>query len=210
MDAQTHFHGSDLNLPVRLAPAVTTRIDVSSLLNPEPTSGTEHEARVAGNCTPVNSPIAPSPQSSPIGARLGRTPLPEAPPATSAGWTRWLGEDRSRLNALAEAASMSEPLPSRPARVEGGLKKYVEHVLKQEDRPMAAKEIHKAVVKLTGQEYQYQSVRKVLSAKESPFEPQQSGTWSMKSWGLSPGRMPRKFGTGGCTMEARKKWASAA
>lgn len=191
----------------RLAPA-TTRVDVNYLLNQDTTPESELGFGSAGHWQPKYAPIAPPSQSSPTGARFGRTPLPNAPPASLTGSTS--GVTPSGLDYLAIAAVYKAQSQKRRARAPGGLRKHIEHVMTQQDRPMSATEVHRAVIALTRQDYKYQSVRKALSDPEAPFEPQRKSKWVLKSWGLAPSRIKRRFGTGGGTMEARQRRAKAA
>ncbi|KFZ15891.1 hypothetical protein V502_05365 [Pseudogymnoascus sp. VKM F-4520 (FW-2644)] len=232
MMVSTHLR-SDQSLTVRPSSSVTNNADVSDdsdvpeLVLPGLVElGLKSTAILPSDTTPehertdlsdgfrksVCSPIAPSLQPSPTGAICGRTPLPNARPAPLKDSTSSPDVPLSGLDFLAMAASTRNPSPKRstragrsPARAKGGLRMYVEQILTQQGRPMTAVDTHDAVVALTGQKYKYQSVRKALCEKKAPFEPHRHSTWALKSWGLSPGSIPRRFGTGGGTMEARQR-----
>ena len=221
MGNSTHFRTGQ-SLSVRPSPSVTDDADVPELVLPGLAElGLKNTTILPSDLTPehertglrdgfrksVCSPIAPSSQPSPTGAICGRTPLPNARPAPLTDSTSSLDVPLSGLDFLAMAASTRNPSPIRSARAKGGLRMYVEQVLTQQGRPMTAVDIHDAVVALTGKEYKYQSVRKALCEKKAPFEFHRHSTWALKSWGLSPGSMPRRFGTGGGTMEARERRA---
>ncbi|KFY18062.1 hypothetical protein V491_04871 [Pseudogymnoascus sp. VKM F-3775] len=218
METSTHSHPyqkpsvpsapifTDNSGTIRSASA-TTRVDMSYPLSLEATPQSEYGGRFAGHQKPVNSPITPSSQASQTGAKARRTPLPDSRPAPSTGSTSSSGDVLSRLDCLAIAASIRQSSPKRPARAGGTgvLREYVEQVMVQEDHPMKSSDIHKAVVALTSRDYKYQSVRKALCDKNAPFEPHHKSTWVLKNWGLAASRMPRKFGTGGGTAEARRQ-----
>ncbi|OBT66038.1 hypothetical protein VE03_03147 [Pseudogymnoascus sp. 23342-1-I1] len=216
MAVPNHFR-PDQSPSVHRAPLVTdnsgtsrlesaaTQVDIGYLLTPE----SEHGCEFGGH--PVYSPITPSSQLSPTGAKSKRTPLPNAPPASSEGSTGTSGGALSGLDWLAEAAAIRTPSPERSqvgrpsGRAKGGLTKYIVQVLIQHDHAMTSPNIHKAVVALTGIDYKYQSVRKALCGKTAPFYPIQKSKWALKSWGLAASRVPRRFGTGGGTREARRR-----
>ncbi|KFY25476.1 hypothetical protein V493_04615 [Pseudogymnoascus sp. VKM F-4281 (FW-2241)] len=219
----------------KLAPA-TTQVDASYHLKPVKTPKSRNGSEFAAHQKLVCSPITPSSQPSPMGAKFGRTPLPNAPPPSQPSPT---GEKSrctplpsaspapstesesssdvalSRLDCLAIAASKRKPSPKHRQRASPDrqrqlpLRKYIEQVMTEQNHPMKSQHIHQAVNALTADNYQIQSVRKALCEKEAQFEPLNNLTWALKSWGLAPSKMPRKFGTGGGTMAARAKRAAA-
>ncbi|KFY64512.1 hypothetical protein V496_03240 [Pseudogymnoascus sp. VKM F-4515 (FW-2607)] len=223
MAGSNHFRPGQIHSAHR-APLVTdnfgtstlesaeTQVDADSFSGLHITQESEHGREFAGYRRPDYSPITPSSQPSPTGAKAKRTPLPNAPPASSNSSTSTSGDANSRLDWLAEAAATRTPSPERPrvgrpqGRGKGMLRKYVEQALTQHGQPMTSFNIHKAVVALAGKEYKYQTVRKALCNKTAPFEPLKDSRWALKCWGLSASRRQRRFGTGGGTMEARCNW----
>lgn len=189
-----------------------TQVDVGYISSIHITLESEHGREFAEYRRPDYSHITAPLQLSPTGAKPKRTPLPNAPPASSKSSTSTSGDANSRLDWLAEIATTRTPSTERPrvgrppGQGKGMLRKYAERVLAQHGQPMTSFNIHKAVVALAGKEYKYQSVRKALCHKAAPFEPLKDSRWALKCWGLAASRRQRRFGTGGGTMEARCNW----
>lgn len=185
----------------------TTRIDVRHLLIPDLTPESEHG--FSGMGQPGHAPITPSPQSSPTGAQYGRTPLPNAPvtpPFSVSSGSSVVNFDA--LEVLATVASTRDRAANLPAQAPRGLKECIETVMEEHGRPMTSAAVHRAVLALGGHGYKFQTVRKALSNKKGPFMPLGKSNkvkWALKTWGLAASEMPRKFGTGWGTKEARER-----
>ncbi|KFX90233.1 hypothetical protein V497_00798 [Pseudogymnoascus sp. VKM F-4516 (FW-969)] len=184
----------------------TTRIDVRHLLNPDLTPESEHG--FSGMGQQGHAPITPSPQSSPTGAQYGRTPLPNAPVPPFSGSPHSSVVNFDALDVLATAASTRDRAANLPTQAPRGLKGYIETVVEEHGRPMSSAAVHRAVVALGRHGYKFQTVRKALSNKKGPCVPLGKSNkvkWALKTWGLAASRMPRKFGTGWGTKEARER-----
>ncbi|OBT89377.1 hypothetical protein VE02_01458 [Pseudogymnoascus sp. 03VT05] len=213
---------------VRLAPLATDNSSTSSLasrtnqmeiryiLNEEVTPESEHGSRFAGRPKVVYSPIAPSSQTSSPGATYGRTPLPDAATAPSTGSTSSPDVPLSGLYHLAMAASMRKPSPEHNTQAGSSqvprkkvTRTYIEEVLTQQGHEMTSHDIYKAIIAIPEVKLAPQSVRKELSRCTSLFEPVCGSKWALKSWGSDAyERVPRRFGTGGGTKEARRRRAA--
>ncbi|KFY72906.1 hypothetical protein V499_06983 [Pseudogymnoascus sp. VKM F-103] len=213
---------------VRLAPLATdtsgtsglasrpSKMDIGYVLNQEVTPESEHGSRFAGHPKVIGFPIAPSSQSSSPGPTFGRAPLPDVRPPSSTGSMSSPDVPLSGPDHLAMAASMSKPSPehlaqrgSSPVKAKKVTRTYIEEVLAQRGEPMTSREICKAIIADLKVELAPQSVRKELSCCTLLFEPLRKSKWALTSWGLPDHeKMPRRFGTGGGTREARRRRAA--
>lgn len=191
-------------------------MDIAYVLNQKVTPESEHGSRFAGHPKVIGSPIAPSSQSSSPGATFGRTPLPDVRPPSSTGSMSSPDVPLSGLDHLAMAVSMSNPSPEHPAqrgsspvKAKKVTRTYIEEVLAQRGEPMTSREICKVIIAVLKVELAPQSVRKELSSCTLLFEPLRNSKWALKIWGHPDHeKMPRRFGTGGGTKEARRRRAA--